>query len=196
MMKNMTEKSQQQARSTKFVDREKKESKDIRRTKLSEYGKQLYEKQRLKHMYGLRERQFRRFFQIALKAFEGTPGDNLLNMLERRLDNVVYRLKMAISRAQARQIIVHGHVLVNGKKVSSPSYLVSVNDTIALDNAVEKKEAFLDQVIDKRMKMGIKVPEWLELNKQERKGIVLRDPVRADIQVPIEEHLIVELYSK
>ncbi|HRN77706.1 MAG TPA: 30S ribosomal protein S4 [Candidatus Dependentiae bacterium] len=196
MMKNMTEKSQQQARSTKFVDREKKESKDIRRTKLSEYGKQLYEKQRLKHMYGLRERQFRRFFQIALKAFEGTPGDNLLNMLERRLDNVVYRLKMAISRAQARQIIVHGHVLVNGKKVSSPSYLVSVNDTIALDNAVEKKEAFLDQVVDKRMKMGIKVPEWLELNKQERKGIVLRDPVRADIQVPIEEHLIVELYSK
>lgn len=196
MMKNMTEKSQQQARSAKFVDREKKESKDIRRAKLSEYGKQLYEKQRLKHMYGLRERQFRRFFQIALKAFEGTPGDNLLNMLERRLDNVVYRLKMAISRAQARQIIVHGHVLVNGKKVSSPSYLVSVNDTIALDNAVEKKEAFLDQVVDKRMKMGIKVPEWLELNKQERKGIVLRDPVRADIQVPIEEHLIVELYSK
>jgi small subunit ribosomal protein S4 len=190
--KNVSEKSQQ-ARTSKFADKEK--GKDSRR-KLSEYGKQLYEKQRVKQMYGLRERQFRRFFKIATIAVEGTPGENLLSLLERRLDNVIYRLKMATSRTQARQIIVHGHVVVNGKKVSSPSYLVSVNDIITLDNRVEKKEAFVAQVIDKRMKMGIKVPEWLELNKQDRKGIVLRNPARADIQVPIEEHLIVELYSK
>jgi small subunit ribosomal protein S4 len=163
--------------------------------KLSEYGKQLAEKQRVKQMYGMRERQFKRFFTVAKKR-EGGPGENLLSFLERRLDNVIYRLKLATSRSQARQIIVHGHVLVNAKKVYSPSYLVSVNDEISLAENVAKKVNFLEQVIDKRLKIGIKVPEWLELNKAERKGRVLRYPVRTDIQVPIEEHLIVELYSK
>lgn len=164
--------------------------------KLSEYGKQLEEKQRVKHMYGMRERQFRRFFGRAVKSTAGGPGENLLALLERRLDNVVYRLKMAMSRNQARQIVVHGHVLVNGKKVYSPSYLVSVNDEISLAPNVFDKKAFLEQVVDKRLKIGIKVPEWLELDKKERKGRILRYPVRTDIQVPIEEHLIVELYSK
>ena len=113
-----------------------------------------------------------------------------------RLDNRCYRLKLATTRTQARQIIVHGHVMVNGKKVYSPSYLVSVNDEISLDPKVLEKKVFLEQVVDKRLNIGIKVPEWFELNKKDRKGKVLRLPVRSDIQVPIEEHLIVELYSK
>lgn len=163
--------------------------------KMSEYGKQLHEKQKVKRMYGLRERQFRRFFGEATRA-EGAPGENLLSMLERRLDNVVYRLKMATSRAQARQIVVHGHITVNGSRVHSPSYQIQVSDIVALHEKVHKKAAFVDAVIDNRMKKGIKVPEWLELNKQDRSGSVLRKPVRTDVQTPIEEHLIVELYSK
>lgn len=164
--------------------------------KLSEYGKQLAEKQKVKHMYGMLEKQFRRFFGIAIKTRQGATGDNLLSLLERRLDNTVYRLKMATTRTQARQIIVHGHIKVNGHRVSSPSFLVSVSDEISLANNVTSKAIFLEQVVDKRMKMGIKVPDWLELDKNERIGRVLRFPVRTDIQVPIEEHLIVELYSK
>lgn len=163
--------------------------------KMSEYGRQLFEKQKVKQMYGLRERQFRRFFSLAIKK-EGATGHNLLNMLECRLDNVLYRLKMATSRTQARQIVVHGHVCVNGTRVYTPSYLVSPNDVITLRDKTQGQTAFLEQVVDKRLKMGIKVPEWLELDKNARSGRVLRDPVRADIQVPIEEHLIVELYSK
>jgi small subunit ribosomal protein S4 len=164
--------------------------------KLSEYGKQLAEKQKVKEMYGLRERQFKRFFSIALHTREGATGENLLSLLERRLDNTLFRLKLATTRTQARQVIVHGHVKVNGKRVSSPSFLISVNDEISLVGNVAEKKAFLEQVIDKRLKMGIKVPDWLELDKNERIGRVLRNPARADIQVPIEEHLIVELYSK
>lgn len=164
--------------------------------KLSEYGKQLREKQKVRDMYGLREKQFKRFFAIASQSREGMPGENLLSLLERRLDNALYRLKMATTRTQARQIIVHGHVLVNGKKVSSPSFLVSINDEITLAPNVANKPVFLEQVIDKRLNIGIKVPEWLELDKKARQGRILRFPVRADIQVPIEEHLIVELYSK
>ncbi|MDR3550191.1 MAG: 30S ribosomal protein S4 [Candidatus Babeliales bacterium] len=164
--------------------------------KLSEYGKQLAEKQKVKGMYGVRERQFRRFFSIASQSREGATGENLLSLLERRLDNTVYRLKMATTRVQARQIIVHGHVKINGQRVSSPSSLVCVNDLVTLADNVVNKKMFLEQVIDKRLKMAIKVPEWLELDKNERSGRILRNPARADIQVPIEEHLIVELYSK
>lgn len=164
--------------------------------KLSEYGKQLHEKQKVKEMYGMRERQFRNFFANALKMRAGATGENLLNMLECRLDNAVYRLKFASTRAQARQVVVHGHILVNSKKVYSPSYRIVVGDVITLAANVLNKTAFVEQVIDKRLKMGIKVPEWLELDKVERTGKVLRLPVRADIQVPVEEHLIVELYSK
>jgi small subunit ribosomal protein S4 len=181
-----------QSRTTKLKERE--ETTVVKR-KLSEYGKQLYEKQRVKEMYGVRERQFRRFFDNAVRN-EGAPGDNLMSYLERRLDNVLYRLKMATTRLQARKMIVHGHVLVNNMKVSSPSYLVTINDVITLSEGTQKKTAFMEQVVDKKMKTAIKVPEWLELNKQDRKGIVLRHPVIADIQVPIGIHLIVELYSK
>ena len=164
--------------------------------KQSEYGKQLSEKQKVKEMYGLREKQFRRFFGIAIKAREGVPGENLLSLLERRLDNVVYRLKLATSRTQARQMIVHGHIMVNGQKVYSPSFLVAISNIVSLDPKVLEKPVFLEQVVDKRLNIGIKVPEWLELDKKDRKGRILRHPVRSDIQAPIEEHLIVELYSK
>jgi len=163
--------------------------------KLSEYGKQLEEKQKVKRMYGVQEKQFRRFFRTAVQD-EGATGEVLLSMLERRLDNVLYRLKLATTRTQARQIIVHGHILVNGKKVYSPSFQVSVDDEISLAPNVLDKKVFVEQVVDKRLNIGIKVPEWLELDKGNRKGRVLRLPVRSDVQAPVEEHLIVELYSK
>jgi small subunit ribosomal protein S4 len=166
-----------------------------RAKKLSGYGTQLLEKQKVKSIYGVYEKQFKRFFSIAVKT-EGSPGDNLLSLLERRLDNVVYRLKFSVTRAQARQIVVHGHVFVNGKRVYSPSFFVSVGDVITMAPNVSDKQKFLEQVIDKRLSIGIKVPEWLELDNKNRKGIVLRMPVRSDVQAPIEEHLIVELYSK
>ncbi len=184
-------------RSTRSTDQREREVSSKRPArKQSEYGKQLSEKQKVKEMYGLREKPFKRFFGIAIKSREGMPGENLLSLLERRLDNTLYRLKLATSRTQARQMIVHGHVMLNGRKVYSPSSLVTVNDEVSLDPKVLNKPVFLEQVVDKRLNIGIKVPEWLELDKKDRKGRVLRHPVRSDIQAPIEEHLIVELYSK
>lgn len=188
-------------RPTRLMDQKEREQGSAQQgkrpaRKQSEYGKQLSEKQKVKEMYGLREKQFRRFFGVAIRSREGVPGENLLSLLERRLDNAMYRLKLATTRTQARQMIVHGHVMVNGGKVYSPSFLVKVNDEISLDPKVMEKKIFLEQVVDKRLNIGIKVPEWLELNKNDRKGRVLRNPVRSDIQAPIEEHLIVELYSK
>lgn len=161
----------------------------------SGYGRQLNEKQKLKRMYGMRERQFRCFFDEATRM-TGVPGENLLSLLERRLDSVLYRLKMAVTCAQARQMIVHGHVLVNGHKVTIPSYRVEIGDVVSLHASTENKAQFLAQVVDKRLNIAIKVPEWLELMKQSRSGKVLRYPVRTDIQFPVEEHMIVELYSK
>jgi small subunit ribosomal protein S4 len=163
--------------------------------RVSEYGRQLQEKQKVKQMYGMREKQFKRFFKEATDM-EGVPGENLLILLERRLDSVVYRLKMAISCSQARQMIVHGHVLVNGVRVTKPSYTVSIGDVVGLHASVASKTEFLATVVDKRMNIAIKVPEWLELVKQSRTGNVLRYPTRNDIQFPVEEHLIVALYSK
>jgi len=187
-------------RARKTAERDPKAKKQTgggrRPRKLSEYGKQLLEKQKVKRMYGMREKQMHRFFGKAVKAQEGAPGTNLLRLLESRLDNVVYRLKLAITRSQARQMVVHGLVMVNGKKVFSPSYIVRVGDVITLTPKALGKEAFLAQVVDKRLNLGIKVPEWLELNKAERKGQILREPSRSDITAPIEEHLIVEFYSK
>ena len=178
------------------ADRSKSERGPQKRMrKLSEYGRQLEEKQKVKEMYGVRERQFRRFFSIATRS-QAATGESLLSLLERRLDNVLYRLKLATSRAQARQVIVHGHIIVNGRKVYTPSFLVSVQDEITIAPLVQNKATFLESVIDKRLNTGIKVPEWMELDKNQRKGRILRLPVRTDIQTPIEEHLIVELYSK
>ena len=163
--------------------------------KLSEFGKQLREKQKVKLMYGMRERQFRRFFDIASKQ-KGITGEVLLSLLERRLDNVLFRLKMAFSREQARQLIAHGHVSVNGSRVSAPSFIVKVDDKVSLSTRTLSKKEFMENVIDKRLGMGIKVPEWLELDKGERTGTMLKLPIRSDVTVPVEEHLIVELYSK
>lgn len=163
--------------------------------KTSEYGKQLQEKQKAKMMYGMREKQFKRFFEEATRQ-KGVTGESLLSLLERRIDNVVYRLKMAGSRIQSRQMVVHGHIYINGKRVKSPSCLVREGDVITLSEASLKKASFLEQIVDKRLNMGIRVPEWLELQKKDRKGIVTRLPIRADIVVPVEEHMIVELYSK
>lgn len=164
--------------------------------RVSEYGKQLQEKQKVKQMYGMREKQFRRFYSLASTATQGAPGENLLNLLERRIDNTIFRLKMATTRAQARQMIVHGHININGKKVTSPSCLINIDDVISLTENALKNNAMLEQVVDKRMSIGIKVPEWLELLKKDRAGKVLRLPVRSDLQAPIEEYLIVEMYSK
>ncbi len=165
-----------------------------RAQKVTEYGRQLREKQNLKEAYGMRERQFRRFFDMAVKSQHAT-GEMLLSLLERRLDNVVYRLKLAGSRAQARQIVVHGHIFVNGIRVHSPSYLVRVDDEITLSPLSQEKEGFLKEVVDKRGPAH-KVPEWLEQDKKARKGKVLRMPVRDDVTMQVNDSAIVELYSK
>jgi len=184
-----------------MINKDKAEKKDQQKQggkpprKMSEYGRQLSEKQKVKLMYGVRERQFRRFFEVAVQT-PGAPGENLLSILERRLDNVLYRLKMATSRVQARQLIVHGHILVNGKRVSSPSYQVSIGDDVTINPKMLEHKAFMENIIEKRLKLGIKIPDWLELDKKTYTGRMLRNPVRTDLQVPIEDYLIVELYSK
>lgn len=180
---------------TRREDREKSSAATKRTPKMTEYGKQLFEKQRVKEAYGMREKQFRRFFGMALKSREAT-GEMLLSLLERRLDNVVYRLRMAQTRRQARQIIVHGHVMVNGTKVSSPSYLVSVGDMVKIATGSQSKEVFMKQVVEKRAGAQVKVPEWLEHDRKENTGKVLRFPVRDDIQLQVNENSIVELYSR
>jgi small subunit ribosomal protein S4 len=169
------------------------ESRQIK--KLSEYGKQLYEKQRVKRMYGMREKQFKNFFKLAKKNKDAT-GSALLVLLERRLDNIVFRMKFATTRKQARQMVVHGHFLVNGKKVYSPSCLIKANDAITLCEASKVQEGFMKQVIEKGFAASIKVPEWIEFDKNTIVGKVLRLPVREDIQASINESFIVELYSK
>jgi len=163
--------------------------------KQSEYGRQLTEKQKVKETYGMRERQFRRFFGIARRSKEAT-GEQLLSLLERRIDNVVYRLKFASTRKQARQLVAHGHILINGKRVYTPSIIVSVDDVITLSPQTLKHESFLKDVVDKRLNTNVRVPDWLELDKAARSGRILRLPVRADVPLPVEENLIVELYSK
>lgn len=155
---------------------------DRRRSKLSEYGKQLREKQKARFAYGLREKQFQNYFTRASRTGEAT-GEVLLQMLERRLDNVVYRLNLAASRAQSRQWVNHGHVLVNGEKVTIPSYLVNVNDEITVSK----------QVTHDRQ---VPAPEWLSYNEKKSVGKVERLPAREDIDLEVNEQLIVEFYSR
>ena len=173
-------------------DEKKRGTKGMR--KKSEYGCQLEEKQKVRDLYGLREKQFSRFFDIARRG-KGATGERLLGLLERRLDNVLYRLKLSATRRQARQLVVHGNVFVNGKRVSSPSYLVTIDDAVTLAPHILTGTLFAD-TFGKRLNTNVKVPGWLEFDKKTFKGSVLRLPVRADVQMPIEEHLIVELYSK
>ena len=163
------------------------------RKKQSEYGMQLNEKQKVKFIYGVLEKQFRLYYERAEKM-PGITGENLLAILEQRLDNVVFRLGFAMTRREARQLVNHAHFTVNGQKVNIPSYLVRVGDVI------EVKEASRSAACFKRLTAEdapmVTVPTWLEREKNILKGTVVRMPARDDIDMPIEEHLIVELYSK
>jgi len=164
------------------------------RKKKSEYALQLQEKQKVKFVYGIMEKQFRMYYEKAARM-PGKTGEELLSLIERRLDNVVYRLGFAMTRREARQLVSHAHFTVNGKKVNIPSYLVRVGDVI------EVKDTSRSSVKFKRL-LGedapvVLVPQWLDRQKDALKGTVTRLPVREDINdMPIEEHLIVELYSK
>jgi len=160
--------------------------------KLSEYGIQLREKQKAKRIYGVLENQFRIYFERATRQ-KGVTGENLLRLLELRLDNVVYRLGFAKSRTQARQIVRHGHIEVNGKKVTIPSYQVRAKDIIAVREKSRDLEFFKEMAELGRTRI---VPDWLSVNYDTLTGEVLRVPNREDIDIPVQEHLIVELYSK
>ena len=164
----------------------------LRKAKLVGYGLQLREKQKVKRIYGVLESQFRTYFAEADRR-KGITGENLLVMLERRLDNVVYSLGFAASRAQARQLIRHGHVQVDDRKVSIPSFQVKAGQGIAIKEASRKNPLIRSSVETAR---GRGVPDWLELNAENTTGRVLRLPVREDIKLPIQEQLIVELYSR
>lgn len=161
------------------------------RKKLSNYGIQLREKQKVKRFYGVLESQFRKYFDMADKE-SGITGDNLLRILETRLDNVVYRLGFAASRAEARQLVVHGHYLINGKKVDIPSYLVSAGDTIVVREKSRASNKFKELAANPRGN----APNWLTVNQEKLEGSVVSLPTRDDIDLPIAENLIVELYSK
>lgn len=160
--------------------------------KVSDYALQLREKQKVKHLYGMLEQQFRRYFHLADSA-KGVTGLNLLSMLERRLDNVVYRLGFAGSRDQARQFIRHNHFQINGKKVNIPSYQVAPGDVVTLKEK-SRKNAFVTENLEAVARHG--VPSWLELDKGTFQGTVKAMPNREEITMPINEQLIVELYSK
>ncbi len=160
--------------------------------KLKEYGMQLREKQKAKRYYGVQEKQFASYFEKAEKQ-EGVTGENLLVLLERRLDNVIYRMGMAESRKEARQLVLHGHFRLNGKKVTIPSLLVKVNDVITV-----REESNASAKI-KELKEGVEghiIPKWLEVDTENAKAKVVALPKREDVDFPFEEHLIVELYSK
>jgi len=161
------------------------------RRKQSEYGLQLREKQKAKRIYGVLEDQFRRYFEMA-ERMRGITGENLLQLLERRLDNVVYRIGFADSRAQARQLVRHGHIAVNGRKVDIPSYSVRPGDVIS----VKEKSRQLDVFKALQEKAPRTVPTWLQVDIENYTANVVSMPSREDIDIPIEEHLIVELYSK
>ena len=160
--------------------------------KVSDYGIQLREKQKVKRMYGLSEKQFRLFFKRADKQ-KGITGTNLLVMLERRLDSTVYRMGFVNSRTQGRHFVKHNHFLVNGKKVNIPSYLTKMGDIIEVREKSRKVKS-IEDAMDAVVRRGL--PQWLELDKDNFKASIKALPVREDITMPIEEQLIVELYSK
>jgi small subunit ribosomal protein S4 len=162
------------------------------RKKVSEYGKQLRTKQFARRYYGVLEGQFRHYFELSEKM-TGVTGENLLRLLESRLDNVIYRLGFASSRAEARQLVSHGHYTVNGRKVNIPSYLTKVGQTIALKDSSRQLEKFKALI---EANSGRPVPKWFELNRETLEAKIVAVPDREDIDLPIEETLIVELYSK
>ena len=162
----------------------------LNRKKVSEYGIQLREKQKAKRFYGLQETQFRNLFEKAVKK-KGITGENLLIMLETRMDNVVFRLGFASSRKEARQLVTHGHFTVNGKKVDIPSAMVKAGDVIKVKEKSTNSPKFKEI-----REMSISVPQWISVDVEKLEGKIVAVPRREDIDTPIAEHLIVELYSK
>lgn len=163
-----------------------------RRSKVSEYGLQLREKQKARRIYGVLESQFRKYFKEADRR-KGITGENLLQILESRLDNIVFRMGFALSRPESRQLVMHGHFAVNGRKVDIPSYLVRPGDVVTVRDASRDKGHFKDLAELMRTQGG---KEWLEVNRENLTGKVVRFPKREEIDIPIAEHLIVELYSR
>ncbi len=177
-----------------YLGIDKKSNRQLKRAnkKVSEYGLQLREKQKAKFIYGVLEKPFRNYFEKAEKM-NGQTGENLMVILESRLDNIIFRLGFARTRKEARQIVDHKHVLVNGKAVNIPSYLVKAGDTIEIKEKNKSSQRYKD-ILDATA--GRVVPEWLEADSENLKGAVKNLPTREVIDVPVDEMLIVELYSK
>jgi small subunit ribosomal protein S4 len=169
-----------------------KNKKTARIKKLSTYGIRLREKQKLRKYYGLLERQFSNYFKKAENK-KGITGDNLLELLERRLDNIVYRFGITKSRAQARQLILHSHILVNGKKVNIPSYQVSINDVVEIKEKSKSIENFKEI---NEGKVEINIAPWLEFDSEKLRGKVIKIPSKEELNLPVEEKLVVEYYSR
>lgn len=177
-----------------IIGRAKQSKRQVHRMnrKVSEYGQQLKEKQKAKFIYGVLEKQFRGYYDKA-KTMQGVTGENLLCLLERRLDNVVFRLGFANTRKQARQIVRHGHVTVNGKRVDIPSALVDAGDVVAVAEKSQQNKFFKEL---KETNNALSAPAWLEADQANLKGTVVRFPSRDEIDAPVNEQAIVELYSK
>ena len=177
-----------------YLGIDKKSNRQLKRSnrKMSEYGLQLREKQKAKVIYGVLEKPFRNYFEKA-QRMNGMTGDNLMILLESRLDNVVFRMGFARTRREARQIVDHKHVLVNGKQVNIPSYLIKAGDTVEIKEAKKSSPRYKEIV---EVTGGRMVPDWLEVDQENLKGTVKELPAREAIDVPVDEMLIVELYSK
>ena len=177
-----------------YLGIDKKSNRQLKRSnrKMSEYGLQLREKQKAKFIYGVLEKPFRNYFEKA-QRMNGMTGDNLMILLESRLDNVVFRMGFARTRREARQIVDHKHVLVNGKQVNIPSYLVKAGDTVEIKEAKKSSPRYKEIV---EVTGGRMVPDWLEVDQENLKGTVKELPAREAIDVPVDEMSIVELYSK
>jgi len=177
-----------------FLGIDKRSNRELRRAnrKMSEYGSQLREKQKAKFIYGVLEKPFRNYFEKASRM-KGQVGENLMVLLESRLDNVIFRLGWARTRREARQIVGHRHVLVNGKIVNIPSYLIKAGDTVEIKEKAKSSERYKEII---EMTSGRIVPTWLESDKENLKGAVKALPSREEIDVPVDELQIVELYSK
>ncbi|GAH68046.1 unnamed protein product [marine sediment metagenome] len=169
-----------------------KNAKKIRMRKLSTYGIRLREKQKLRKYYGLLEKQFKNLFKKAEKK-KGVTGENFLELLERRLDNIVYRFGITKSRAQARQLVLHSHVLVNGKKVNIPSYQIDINDVVK----IKGKSGNIENIKEiKEGKTEVSIPSWLEFDAENLKGKIMKFPSKEELNLPVEEKLVVEYYSR
>ena len=174
------------------IDKKSNRNPKPTRRKQSEYGRQLTEKQKVKFIYGMLEKQFRKYYELAVKM-PGITGENLLQILESRLDNVIFRLGLANTRRESRQMVSHGHILVNGKRLDIPSYRVKVGDVITLKESTKSSDRMKDIVEANSTRT---VPKWLDMDKNTLSGKVIALAARDDIDFEVAEHLIVELYSK